>query len=298
MLAVLTTAFVLWLGGSAYAGSATNITGLYFTGMNSGGGLQTQGTKDPNWTVSYASTNGGTNANTTYQGSAYVISSSYIPGDYIQNTTTAQWITAPGALTTAGGTANIGGDQLPGNGNTGANEGIYAYTLAFQIKGTGSGIATNQISISLTIAADDQYQVYVNPRGIKNGAARNPANTNPSNYTATQAGSATSAWTNTTSLTLANFGTSNNSVFVIGTNYLTVVVDNTNNLTGSSSSTAINPSGLYVYQVGSAMTIDGVPIPSIPEAGAWLPVVGALGLLGWCFWRRRADAGAALQAGF
>lgn len=284
----LTGAIALWSVGSAYAGSATNITGLYYTGMNSGGGLETQGTQDPNWTVSYASIAG--SQNTTYQGSAYVISDSYIAGDYIQNSTVAQWITAPGASTTgSGGTVNIGGDQLPGNGNTTPNEAIYAYTLAFRITGTGSGIATNQISISLTIAADDQYQIYVNPRGITSrGTARNPNGYNPATaYTATMAGSATGAWTNTTSLTLANFGANNNSVFVIGTNYLTVVVDNTNNINGTSNSTALNPSGLYVYQVGSAMTIDGVPIPSIPEAGTWVPVLGALCLFGWCRWRRR-----------
>ena len=293
---LLTAALALWSAGLAYAGSATNITGLYYSGMNTTGGLQTQGSTDPHWTVSYASTNGGTSANSTYQGAAYVVSSNYIDSAYIQNTTTAQWITAPGASTaTSGGTTNIGGDDLPGNGNSGGNEGIYVYTLAFQITGTGSGIATNQISISLTIAADDQYQVYVNPAGLTNGrrqTANSPSGVNPSDYTATQAGSGTSAWTNTTAVTLANFGTgaANNSVFVIGTNYLTIVVDNTNSINTSSTATALNPSGLYVYQVGSAMTIDGNPIPSIPEVGAWIPVLGALGFLGMWRWCRRPGA--------
>jgi hypothetical protein len=289
---VLLTAVFAWVaGGIGRAQTATNITGLYYTGVTSNGGaLQTQGTQDPNWTVSYASTDGGSSENSTYEGSAYVLSSSYIATTYVQNTTAAQWVTAPGASTAeTGGTTNIGGDYLPGNGNSGGNEGIYAYTLAFNIVGTGSGITNSQISISLTIAADDQYQVYINPRGINGGGgARNPLHKNPSTYSAQIAGSATSAWTNTTSITLDNY-ILNNSVFVIGTNYLTVVVDNTNSITGSSGSTALNPSGLYVYQVGSAMTIDG---HVVPEVGTWLPVATVLFMFGLCFWRRMNDPAA------
>lgn len=288
-IAVLPALFAWAAAGLARAQSATDITGLYYTGVTSNGGtLQTQGTQDPNWTVSYASINGGSSANSTYQGSAYVLSSTYIANTYVQNTSVAQWITAPGASTAAtNGTANIGGDYLPGNGDSGGNEGIYAYTIAFNITGTGTGIVTNQISISLTIAADDQYQVYVNPKGITGGGvARSPTGKNPAYYSAQIAGSATSAWTNTTAITLDNYNL-NNSAFVIGTNYLTIVVDNTNSITGSSGSTAWNPSGLYVYQVGSAMTIDG---HVVPEVYTWLPVAGALGLFGLCFWRRASGA--------
>jgi hypothetical protein len=54
------------------------------------------------------------------------------------NTSSAQWITAPGATTLDRWLPNTGGDFLPGNGNTGSNEGIYIYTLAFTITGTGS----------------------------------------------------------------------------------------------------------------------------------------------------------------
>jgi hypothetical protein len=263
-------AVCLWCAGLAYGtGTAANLTGLYFTGMNSAGGLAT--TTDAHWSVTYASTNGGASWNGTYEGAAYVIPSANIPSTYIQNSSNSQWITAPGAT---------GGYNLPGNGDTGANEGIYTYTLAFQITGTGSGTVTNAVSISLTIAADDQYSVYVNPGG--NTARQAP--------TGTVAGSGLSAWTNTTSLTLQNgtngTGTSGNARFVIGTNYLVIVVDNTNSITGSSTSTAVNPSGLLVYQTGQAITVGGINIPIIPEVGTWLPVAAALGLFGWRFWRR------------
>jgi hypothetical protein len=268
--AFLFVAIFLWSGGLANAaGTATSLTGLYFTGMNSAGGLAT--TTDANWNVTYASTNGGASANTTYEGDAMVIPSSYVTGTYIANSSNSQWITAPGAT---------GGFNLPGNGDTGANEGIYAYTLAFQITGNGSGTVTNNVSITLTIAADDQYTVYVNPGG--NTATKAPSGT-------ASGPTVTSAWNNTSTLTLSNGtnGTNGNAKFVIGTNYLVIVVDNTNSATGSSSSTAANPSGLLVYQTGQAISVGGKNIPIIPEVGTWLPIAAALGLFGWGFCRRR-----------
>lgn len=281
LLAALTVAF--GLGANARAGTATDITGLYYTGINSSGGLLAGGSTDSNWTVTYASTNGGSSQSSTYKGSAYVVSSSYIDAGWTQNTGSAQWIVAPGASTAAtGGTTNVGGDFLPGNGDSGSNNGIFIYTLAFTIAGTGSGTVTNAISISLTISADDQYRIYVNPSG--NGTSL------PSG---TAAGSGTNAWNNTSSVTLQNgtngTGTSGNSIFKIGTNYLTIVVENTNSITGTSGSTARNPSGLLVYQVGSAALIDGRPIP---EVGAWLPILGAVGLYGVFYWRRRRTSAA------
>lgn len=267
---------------SARAGTATDITGLYYTGVNNSNGLLAGGAQDSHWTVTYASVPGTGDA--AYQGSSYVVSSSYIDAGWTQNTASAKWIVPPGASTSAtGGTLNVGGDYLPGNGNTGTNLGTFVYTLAFNIVGTGSGTVTNAVSISLTISADDQYKIYVNPAG--NGT------TLP---TGTAAASGTSAWNNTTSATLQNgtngTGTSGNSIFKIGTNYITVVVDNTNSITGSSSSTAFNPSGLLVYQVGAATLINGTPIP---EAGTWLPMAGALGVYLWSK-RRRARRDAAV----
>ncbi|MBP9913621.1 MAG: hypothetical protein KBF26_09465 [Opitutaceae bacterium] len=272
------------------AGSATDISGLYYTGTNSSGGLGAGGSNDANWEVTYASVGGSSyNGNSTYTGSAYVVSGSYIDAGWVQNTSSAQWIVPPGAKTAAsGGTTNTGGDYLPGNGTTGTNTASYLYRLAFTIIGTGSGKVNNDVSISLTIAADDQYEVYVNPRLNGDGSIR----TNKS----TLAGSATNAWNNTSALYLQNYngdGHSNNASFVIGTNYIYVLVTNTNSITGSSGSAALNPSGLLVYQVGALATIDGSPIP---EVGTVLPVVMAIGLFGWRWWRRKDRADLAATA--
>jgi len=261
------------------AQTATGISQLFYTGQTSTGALQGAGQQDANWTVTYASTDGGTQADSAYEGAAYVITPAQIASSgYTQNTTQAQWITAPGATTGSGANPNTGGDYLPGNGNTGANEGIYIYTLAFTISGTGAVGTTvsNQIQITMTMAADDQYAIYVNPSG--NGT------TVP---TGTAAASQTSAWSNTTQISLQNYGPSNNSVFHIGVNYIVVVVDNTNSVQGSSTSTATNASGLLVYQT-SAATIDGHPVP---EVATWLPMAGAVVCYGIFLARRRQPAG-------
>ena len=291
------------IGSIAHAGSATNLYGLYYTGLNGSGTLQSGGGRDANWDVTYAFV-GGTRyrstptstADTTYTSlsGAYVLSSTansggtanYIDGAYVPNTSSAQWITAPGAMTaTSGGTVNIGGDNLPGNGTTGTNTAFYVYQLAFTITGTGTGVVTNQVSISLTIAADDSYDIYVTPSAV----TVNSSGVISSTYGSSASG--TNAWNNTTSQTLANYtdsanGIANNTTFNIGTNYLTVVVRNSNSVTGSSSSTALNPSGLLMYQVGALATIDGRPVP---EVGTWLPLIGALGLYGAFAWRRHGQ---------
>ena len=259
------------------------MAGLYYTGVDDSGALLGNGSTDSHWAVSYARVNGSGSTSSAYTGASYVVSSSFIDAGWVPNSTTSRWITAPGASTAAtGGTANTGGDYLPGNGNSGTNSAFYVYRLAFTIGGTGSGTVTNSVSITLTIAADDQYSVYVNP-----AAAPTVNNTGAINAGGTAAsGSRGGAWNNTTSLTLQNFGAgaANNASFVIGTNYLYVVVANTNSKTGSDPSTALNPSGLLVYQIGTATLIDGNPIP---EVGTWLPVVAALFSFGWSGLRRR-----------
>jgi hypothetical protein len=282
LLAPIAAALAMLMAGArAQAQTATNITGLYYTGLASNGSLAAAGTQAADWTVSYASINGGTSANATYEGAGYVISPSSISGSgYTPNTSGAQWITAPGAaLSASDNSPNTGGDFLPGNGNTGSNEGIYVYTLAFTITGTGAaGTVVNssnsQIKITMTMVADDQYSVFVNPAG--NGT------TVP---TGTAAATQTNAWNNTTQFALQNYGGggADNSTFVIGTNYIVVVVDNTNSQTGSSSSTALNASGLLVYQT-SAATINGAPVP---EVATWLPLVGVIGCYGLVSLRRR-----------
>ncbi len=289
-------ALVAELVGHAYAGSATNISGLYYTGQNGSGGLQAGGGRDANWNVTYAYANGtryrsysgNSFADTTYTSTAgaYVLSSTansggtanYIDGAYVANTSSSQWITAPGAMTAVtGGTVNIGGDNLPGNGTTGTNIATYVYQLAFTITGTGSGVATNAISLSLTVAADDAYEIYI----TSNQVTMNGSGVISAQYAASASG--TNAWSNTTAQTLTNTGGGANTTFNIGTNYLTVVVHNSNSVTGDSTSTANNPSGLLMYQVGAVATIDGNPVP---EVGTWLPLFGAVGLYGAFAWRR------------
>lgn len=277
----------------AWAGSATGVSGLYYTGVNNSGTTLGDGAVDSHWQVTYARVGGSSyTGNSTYTGSSYVVSNSYIDGAWVDNSSTSRWITAPGARTSAGGgsgTANQGGDFLPGNGTEGSNSAYYVYRLAFTISGTSAGWwdtnVNNNVSISLTIAADDHYAVYVNPAS---------AVTVDSNYNIQSGGtqasaSGTSAWNNTTSVTLRNYGSgsSNNADFKIGTNYLYIVVANSNSVTGTSGSNAFNPSGLLVYQVGSAITIDGKPIP---EVGSFLPVAGALGLFALRRLRKKKDA--------
>jgi hypothetical protein len=271
----------LALVGVCRAGSATGIFNLYYTGVDNSGAVLGNAAQDSHWKVTYARV-GGTvyTGNSTYTGTSYVVSSNYIDGAWVQNSTTSRWITAPGAKTSATGTTNTGGDYLPGNGTTGTNSAYYVYQLAFYIGGTGTGTVTNQVSISLTIAADDQYSVYVNPASgptVNNSGVINTGGTAAS-------GSRTSAWNNTTSLTLQNFGPAANADFVIGTNYLYIVVANTNSQTNNSNSNSVNPSGLLVYQVGNALMIDG---QVVPEVGTILPVVAALGMFGLRRFRRR-----------
>jgi len=273
-----------------HAGSATSINGLYYTGQNASGGLAAGGANDAHWTVTAAYLNG-TN-NSTYTGAAYVLSgpdSSYAP-----NTSTAKWITAPGARATSSGTSsvNTGGDYLPGSSASGTNSAYYVYRLAFTIGGTGTGTVTNNIQLSMTIAADDNYYVYVNPSRAPtvNSSGTIDASAGGGNGTAVASG--TSAWSNTTSFKIgnstANSGDVNNASFVIGTNYIYVVVANTD---GGSNTGGLNQSGLLVYQVGSGITIDGKPVP---EVGTILPIVGALGL--FLFRRMRRGGGASLVA--
>lgn len=262
----------LRLGSLAFGQLANGIDGLYYTGTNNNGSLVTAGATDPHWSVSYARVGGAENA--TYEGAAYVVTGTV--GGWIANTSTAQWITAPGGAT-------AGSASLPGNGTTGTNSAYYVYRLAFNISGSGAAgtTVTNQVAITLTMAADDQYTIYANP-------AAAPTVDSSGNISAggtAASGSGLAAWDNTDSVTLRNWnpsGPANKTAdFVIGTNYLYIVVANTNSQTGTNGSTALNPSGLLVYQVAGAMTIDGTTV--VPEVGTWMPVVLALGL----FVRRR-----------
>lgn len=283
---------VLFLGGVrlVYGGGATTVYGLYYTGVDDSYTLLSGGT-DSHWSTSFARVGGSTyTGSSTYTGASYVVSSTYIDGGWVPNSSTSRWITAPGASTAGtGGTLNLGGDQLSGNGDQGTNSGFFVYKLAFTISGAGGNGSnvTNNVAISLTIAADDQYSVYVNPASaptVDNAGVISTGGTAAS-------GSRTSAWNNTNSLALQNFGSgpANNAKFQIGTNYLYIVVANTNSQTGTNGSTALNPSGLLVYQIGATATINGTPVP---EVGTLLPVFAAIGAFGWRRFRRDSKSAA------
>ena len=259
--------------GTAWGGTASSVTGLYYTGVNDSNNVTGPATTtDSHWKVTYATTDGGNSVNSTYigNGTAYVVNNGSNDSGWVDKTN-AQWIVPKNA---------VGGDTLPGNGTTGANAASYIYTLSFTIVGkTGDNangsVVTNQTSITLTLAADDQAAVYVNPTINGDGSI---------NSSSKLGGSVTSAWTNTQTITLQNYadGTNaDNAVFKIGLNTLVIKVDNTNNQTGVSNSTAFNASGLLVYQTGASATVIGSK--PVPEAGVWLPIAGALGLF---FWRR------------
>ena len=153
--------------------------------------------------------------------------------------------------------------------------GIRADKIRITCRDNASDASRRETWIGITISADDNYKIYVNPSG--NGT------TLPSG---TAAASGNAAWNNSVTATLENGtnGFNGNSIFKIGTNYLTIVVTNSNSVNGSSSSTATNASGLLVYQVGSAVTINGHPIP---EEGTLLPLFAAVGLYATFAWRRR-----------
>ena len=148
---------------------------------------------------------------------------------------------------------------------------------------------TNNVALSLTMAADDQFRVYLN--STDNGT------TLPTGTTA--GGDSTEAWKNTSSIVLANYasglaGQSINSTFKIGTNYLVVVVENTNNGRANKSDER-NPSGLIFYQQNQDILIDGQSISIIAghstlETGTWIPAVAALLLTGGWYGLRRHRA--------
>ena len=285
----------LWAAAAPLPGqTVTGIAGVYNTGETTTGTLVAQGSVISSgfWHVTYASTNGGTNSSSTYQGNAYVISGTGT--GYTPDTSTAEWIVAPGASTSTSHTTgssyvNLGGNNLPGNGTgsgSGTNQGVYVYTLAFTITGTGSAgtTITSAMSIDMTLAADDGYNVFVNPEGI----GVNPTGSPLTTYTVAPAATDTAgAWSDTTQVVLSN-GTNGNSIFAIGTNYISVIVDNTNNLGSSSSSSAWDQSGFLDYNsaafIGTQEVLSNGRV--VPEVTPWLPLVGAAALCGVFYLRR------------
>ncbi len=270
------------------------IANLYNTGETSSQGLTAGGSAVSYWTVTYASSNGGSSVNTTFVGAAYAITASAVSGSgYTSNTSTAEWIVAPGASTSSGHTSgstyvNKGGNYLPGNG-TGSNEGLFVYTLAFNLTQTGlaaGAVITAPVSIDMTIAADDGYTIYMNPLGYNVSPT-----TAPSNYSNSIVSLPQGEWNNVTQQVIST----GNATFYNGINYLAILVDNTNGISGSSSSTAWNESGLLDYNVSAwngttEIWANGKAITPVPEVGTWIPVVVGVALAAYSQYRRRLKA--------
>ena len=255
---------------AARGGTATSISGLYATGVNNSSNSLGAGTQESHWATTYVHADNNTfntSSPGSYVGNAYVVKDDGTnkPSSYAGDTANGMWITAPGAQDpTSGWQANKGGSYLSGNGTTGSWAGVYLYREAFTVTGTGSGTVTNSIKFTVNFAADDIAKVYVNPSLNGNGSINTGVSTAAKTTTQGQAGS-------TQSVTLDNYS-NNNASFVIGTNYLYIEVDNTDGNSGSQGSDTYNMSGLMVYGISPTIT---------PEVGAWLPVLGALGLFFW-----------------
>jgi len=128
----LTAAFVLLSGGLAYGRCTADwfVRTLLHRRQRQRRPLGC-GSNDPNWSVGFASINGGTSATPRTEGAAYVITAATSRVRVsCPNTSAAQWThSARGKFGSDGGHAQYK-RQLPSrkNGNTGSNEGIYVYT--------------------------------------------------------------------------------------------------------------------------------------------------------------------------
>jgi hypothetical protein len=240
------------------------------------------GQKDDAWTVTYASTNGGATAATGFEGTSYVINTTnttygtqYPAPPWAANTTSAEWITAPGAYwavsggTTGNGAVNAGGDGLPGYGTdttalsyTASTSVIYVYTTTFTITGNATaGTAITGLTMQLSVAGDNTFAVFVNPSNTATALAQSTAKfVAPSN-----------------AYTYAPLNVSLSSGFVVGVNTISIEVQNA----GGSNSISTNFSGVMVY---------GSNFIGAPEVGSWVPVAAAALLYALWAWRRARPA--------
>ncbi len=116
--------------GSAHAGTATSITGLYTTGANTYTVVipGRDPTFDSNWNIS--------------TGDAYVVTRN-VPPNWVANTGSAKWISYASDPNLANAT--------------------YSYTLTFNIAGNGNdGDAVNNATITMALAVDDNATILVN----------------------------------------------------------------------------------------------------------------------------------------
>jgi hypothetical protein len=289
-------------------GIATSLTGLYSTGIStSGTTLSTSGgaVLDPSWTVVNAvvGSGEGEQAATAYEGTTYVLAApsngyGYQSG-WIGDTSTSEWIVAPGAyqstnnVTGTGaapsGSVNVGGDYLPGYGPTPANvvatssnggttpsgygyEAFYTYQTTFNIGGVGgTGATVSNVILNLSIASDDGFEVLLNGHVV-----------NSSDFYDGSQYSAIGAIAVTLNSSDANY-------FVIGTNTLQIIVANNGGSSVTANADFFNASGLNVAATWNI----------VPEVGAWLPCAAAVAMYGlWVWYRRSAARSAGLRTAY
>jgi hypothetical protein len=144
-------------------------------------------------------------------------------------------------------------------------EGVYVYTLTFNISGTGTnGQSVSNFVLNLSAAGDDNFQVYINPTESGGLPTSTAAYTSPVDFGNTAA-----------HLSIACNASSAN--FVQGTNTLVFAVDNTGGTTGPSSNNQTTQSGLLVYGLGAV----------VPEVAPWMPMAAALLTYGFLALARR-----------
>ena len=194
---------------------STPITGLYASGVSGTGSLLAGGSTDSHWVVTASS------LGSAYLGNAYV-DPTPLAGGWVSNSSTAQWITAPGGVNIGNGGGNNG---LPSSGSTSQTD-TYDYTLSFSLP---AGATVGTTNITGTLSADDSVLVFVNGSRVTSGVPN-----------------ATDYEYNTTSAFTLN---ANNANFQAGTNTITFRVANEN------SPTPKNASGLYVQSLGGTITV-------------------------------------------
>ena len=273
---------------------ATGVSGLYGTGFTTSGTAITQGTTSASaaWSVTGDIANGVSASK--FLGTSYVVLGSVVSGDnFVANQSSGSWITAPGATANVGSYpandstgANQGGIYLPGEGTSYASngsggyyqEGVYVYTLTFTITGT-AGQAVSNFKLNLTTTADDTFSVYINPT------------TSAGIPTSTAAYTSSGTYDPMSSTNLSIAYNSSSAPFVLGTNKLEMVVDNTANVVGASSDNQTTGSGLLVYDLNA----------TVPEVLPWVPAAGAVLAYAARLWfrrrRPRCEAAHALKAG-
>lgn len=171
--------FFCAMTGLSRAGTATSITGLYYTGQSTTTvktGRNSSYTYDNYWTV--------TNSSTGY---AYVITGSNLPSSWASSSS-AKWISASSSATPGTTTA-------------------YAYSLSFNIAGSGStGESVSNASISLTLAVDDVATIYVN--GVAALTTTGSSQwSSTATYTLNSSNSSFVIGTNTITIVVSNSGT-------------------------------------------------------------------------------------------